>query len=57
MHDKGQINRPPEYTEVMYGDFSGGGGDEMVFSPLNQINSVARNPDSHTVNAAGFLPA
>jgi hypothetical protein len=58
LRDKGQINGPPEYTTVMYGDFSGGGGDETVLAPVpGQINGVAQRPDLHTVNAARFLAA
>jgi hypothetical protein len=57
LHDKGQITGPPEYTEITYGEFGGGGGGEMAFSPLSQVNKVGRAPDSQTVNAARFLAA
>ena len=58
LRDKGQINGPPEYTDITYGDFAGGGGDDSVLAPMVvQINGVTRTPDSHTVNAARFFTA
>jgi hypothetical protein len=58
VRDKGQINGPPETTTVTYGNFGGGGGDQMALGPtIGQVYKVANTPDSHTVNAARFLAA
>lgn len=57
LRDKGQISGPPEYTDITYGDFAGGGGGSAVTPMISQINGVTGSPESHTVNAAKFLAA
>lgn len=58
LRDKGQINGPPETTTMIYGNFGGGGGDQLAQGPaLSQIDKVNHTPDSHVVNAGRFLSA
>src|SRR5262249_25086441 len=45
--NRGQINGPPEYTKIPYGDFGGG----------VTVGMMTGRPDSHGVNAAKFFTA
>jgi Sel1 repeat len=57
LRDKGQINGPPEYTTIIYGNFGGGGGDADTSAMISQVDKTAQTPDSRNVNAARFLSA
>lgn len=61
IRDKGTLNGPPEYTNITYGSFGGGGGDQgahPIFDPNTGALQGGRNEAvSHTVNAAKFIAA
>jgi len=58
---KGSLNGPPEYTDITYGSFGGGGGDQSahpIFDPGTGALQGGRNDAvSHSVNAAKFIAA
>jgi hypothetical protein len=58
---KGSLNGPPEYTDITYGSFGGGGGDQSahpIFDPNTGALQGGRNDAvSHSVNAAKFIAA
>lgn len=58
--DKGTSLGDAEHTTITYGDFGGGGGDQMahpVFDPGSGALQGGLNQTVKTVNAAKFLPA
>lgn len=61
VQDKGTLNGPPEYTDITYGSFGGGGGDQSaqpIFDATTGVLQGGRNDAvSHTVNAAKFIAA
>ena len=61
IRQKGSLNGPPEYTDITYGSFGGGGGGQSahpIFDPSTGALQGGRNDAvSHSVNAAKFIAA
>jgi hypothetical protein len=58
LRDKGQVIGSGADVNVVYGNFGGGGGDELAQgSTISRVATIGSKPDSHVVNAATFLSA
>ena len=59
--DKGGLNGPPEYTDIVYDSFGGGGGDQSshpIFDAATGALKGGRDQGvAHSVNAAKFFAA